>query len=103
LFVAVFDRRVKRGDPIMGDRAMQKANRSRSIVTDDKPSRRHPNRPHKRALKAAEMAVFVRQVGRKAQKRIEPNDRGYEDAFQRKLRQISPTDLNSLLYDDEND
>ena len=33
------------------------------------------NAAQKRALKTAQMAVYLKQVGRKAQKGVEPNDR----------------------------
>jgi len=65
--------------------------------------RRHPNGAEKRALKTAELARFVREAGRKAQKNTEPNDRRYDNAFQRKLRQIPAEELDRLLRDDEED
>jgi hypothetical protein len=73
------------------------------VPTDDKP-RRHPNRAEKRALKAAELAKFVRAVGRQAQKGVEPNDRrGVNLALQKKLRRIPPVELDRLFRDDEED
>jgi hypothetical protein len=70
------------------------------MVTDRKP-RRHPNRAQKHALKVAELARHVRAVGRKAQKRTEPNDRKDDPAFKKKLRSIQPEQLDRLLRDDE--
>jgi len=73
-----------------------------SLPEEVKP-RQHPNRAEKRALKTAELARFVRQAGRKAQKNTEPNDRRYDHALQRKLRQIPAEELDRLLRDDEED
>ena len=75
------------------------------VPTDDKsPARRHPNRAEKRALKAAELAEFVHAVGRPAQKGQEPNDRRRVDlSLHKKLRQVPPVELDSLLRDDEED
>jgi hypothetical protein len=67
----------------------------------DGRSRRHPNRAEKRALRVAELALQVRAVGRKAQKRVEPNDRKADPALKNKLRSIPPEHLDRLLRDDE--
>ena len=51
---------------------------SKSEKDDATPSpkpRRRLNAAQKRALKTAQMAVYLKQVGRKAQKGVEPNDR----------------------------
>jgi hypothetical protein len=70
-------------------------------VTADKP-RRYPNRAEKRALKSAELAEFMRAVGRPAQKGVEPNDRrGVDRRLQKKLRRIPPDEVDRLLRDDE--
>ena len=71
---------------------------------DDPPGRRHPNVAQRRALKAAELAMFVQAAGRPAQKRTEPNDRRRVDlALQRKLRRVPPVELDRLLRHDEED
>ena len=67
------------------------------------PKRRHLNAAEKRALKAASAHEFVKGYGRKAQKGIEPNDRSYDEKFDKALRQkqVKPEDLDRLLRDDE--
>jgi hypothetical protein len=70
-------------------------------LTDKKPKRRHPNRSERRSLRAAEVAVFVRQYGRRAQKGVEPNDRHYSRDLERTVRRLDPKTLDSLLRDDE--
>jgi hypothetical protein len=72
-------------------------------MVEESPPRRRPSRTEKRALKTAEIARFVRRTGRKAQKRVEPNDR-LSDAdveLQGKLRRMSPADLDALMREDE--
>ena len=53
-------------------------------MTDEKP-KRHANRQQRLALKAADVAIFVRQYGRKAQKGVEPNDRSYNSNVERRI------------------
>jgi hypothetical protein len=65
--------------------------------------RRRPNVDQKRALKAADLRVFVRQYGRKAQKRTEPNDRRYDTDIERIVKRMDPATLDRLLCDDEED
>ncbi|MFT3673509.1 hypothetical protein [Aestuariivirga sp.] len=69
-------------------------------VDKQKPKRR-PNRAEARALKAAEMAVYLRHASRKAQKGIEPNDRRTDPEFERKLKHMSPEEFFLLQQDDE--
>lgn len=71
-------------------------------MTEEKPSvRRHPNRAEKHGLRAGDVAIFIRQYGRKAQKNTEPNDRRYSAETVRKLRRISPLELDRLMRDEE--
>jgi len=69
----------------------------------EKPAKRkrRPNAAQKRALKTAELAVFVKKAGRKAQKRTEPNDRRYDTGVLRSLRQVRAEHLDRLLREDE--
>jgi hypothetical protein len=59
--------------------------------------RRHPNRSERRALRSVELAVFVRQYGRKAQKGVEPNDRRYDKDVEREVKRMDPITLDRLL------
>lgn len=53
------------------------------------------------ARKAAEAARYVRQIGRQAQKGIEPNDRRYDREFDQKARRMDPVHFNALINGDE--
>jgi hypothetical protein len=70
------------------------------VEEKDKP-RRRPNQDERRSLKSAEVAVFVRQYGRKAQKGVEPNDRRFNEDVERRVKQMDPLELDRLLRDDE--
>ncbi len=73
------------------------------LLSAEDKSHRRPNRSEKRALKVAEFARFMKAAGRKAQKRAEPNDRQYDHALQKRLRQIAPGEIDRLMRDDESD
>jgi hypothetical protein len=66
-------------------------------------SRRRRNAAQKRALKSAEIARFMKEVGRKAQKGVEPNDRRYDSTFAKSLRRMSPEELDRLAREDEDE
>ena len=63
--------------------------------------RRRPNRSERRALRSAELAIFIRQYGRKAQKGVEPNDRRYDKDVEREVKRMDPITLDRLMRDDE--
>ena len=42
-------------------------------------------------------ARYLRQVGRKAQKGVEPNDRRHDRRFEQKLKRMSPEDVDALF------
>lgn len=65
--------------------------------------RRKRTPEQKRALQAATVARFVRLYSRKAQKRIEPNDRRYERKTEAWIRRLPPSNLDHLLREDEDD
>lgn len=71
------------------------------MTKSDTPKRRHLNAEQKRALRAATLQTFVQKYGRKAQKRVEPNDRQYDREMEKAARQMKPDELDSLLRDDE--
>jgi hypothetical protein len=74
--------------------------RDRLIDEKGKP-RRHPKRDPRRSLRAAEVAVFVKQYGRKAQKGVEPNDRRFDEDVQRRVKQMNPLEFDRLIREDE--
>ena len=68
---------------------------------DEIPAKRRLNADEKRALEAETMRRFVQQYGRKAQKRVEPNDRHYDRAVERRAKRMPPLVLDALLNDDD--
>jgi len=52
---------------------------------------------------ASDVAVYLRQVGRKAQKGQNPNDRGHDRELEQKLRQMRPEDFDALIRAGEDD
>jgi len=55
----------------------------------------------RRERKAAEIQLYEKQVAKPAQKGQDPNDRRYDRNVERKLRQISPLELDALLAEDD--
>ena len=68
---------------------------------NEKPVRKHLNAAQKRALKAADLAMFSKRYGRKAQKFTEPNDRWYSRDLEKAAKAMRPEDLDRLMRDDE--
>ncbi|AZL58792.1 hypothetical protein EI545_08030 [Tabrizicola piscis] len=63
--------------------------------------RRHPNRAERRALRTAELSIFVKKYGRRAQKNADPNDRTHDRDVEKQIRQMDPIELDRLLREDE--
>jgi hypothetical protein len=59
------------------------------------------NLDQKRARKSAQLLTFVRRYGRKGQRGIEPNDRGYDHNFEHAVKRMPPDELDRLLREDE--
>jgi hypothetical protein len=59
--------------------------------------------PEKKQRLAAATAHYLRQIGRKAQKGVEPNDRGFDHELDEKLKRMRPEDVDTLFRggDDE--
>ena len=57
----------------------------------------------KREKLASNVAVYLKEVGRKAQKGQEPNDRGHDRELERKLRRMRPEDIDALMRSGEDD
>lgn len=53
-------------------------------------------RERKQRLGAA-TARYLRQIGRKAQKGVEPNDRQYDRELDEKLKRMRPEDVDALF------
>jgi hypothetical protein len=52
-------------------------------------------------MKAAALQLFVKQLGRKAQKGVEPNDRHYSREVELAASRLRPEELDELLRDGE--
>jgi len=57
--------------------------------------------PDKRRLASDAAARYLREVGRKRQKGIEPNDRSHDRKFEQKLKRLPPEDVDALFRGDE--
>jgi hypothetical protein len=63
--------------------------------------RRHLNADQKRGLALGAMRSFMQQYGRKAQRGVEPNDRGYSRRLEKTVKRMKPVELDRLLRDDD--
>ena len=59
--------------------------------------------PEKKQRLASATAHYLRQIGRKAQKGVEPNDRRFDHKLDEKLKRMRPEDVDTLFRggDDE--
>jgi len=67
------------------------------------PKRKRLNSDEKRERRAAGWQLFVKQIGRKAQRGIEPNDRKHSVKMDRRLRRMRPEDFDQLTRHGEDD
>jgi hypothetical protein len=68
-----------------------------------KVTSRKLNRDQKQARKVGQLATFVRQYARKAQRGVEPNDRRYDRSVEAAMNRMSADELDRLLREDEDD
>lgn len=59
------------------------------------------NRDQQRARKAGELAVFMRQYTRKAQRGVEPNDRQFDRSIESAVKRMPAAELDRLLREDD--
>lgn len=59
------------------------------------------NRDQQRARKAGELAVFMRQYARKAQRGVEPNDRQFDRGIESAVKRMPADELDRLLREDD--
>jgi hypothetical protein len=71
--------------------------------TERQQRKRRLNADEKRARRAERLRLFTKQVGRKAQKGIEPNDRRHDREIERKAKGMDPVEFDRLLRDGEED
>jgi hypothetical protein len=50
-----------------------------------------------------QVGTFLRLYGRRAQRGVEPNDRGYDPEVESYLRRLKPEELDRLLHGDEDE
>lgn len=70
-------------------------------MPEESNSRKRPNAEQRRQLKAAELQLFVKQCGRKAQRQTEPNDRKYDRKTVDSVRHMRPEEFDALLREGE--
>ena len=75
--------------------------RRQPAADDAKPERKKLNAGERRALKAADLQLFVKRVGRPAPKGKEPNDRSYSRDQVEAVRHMKPEDFDRFLRDGE--
>jgi len=46
-------------------------------------------------------AHYLRQIGRKAQKGVEPNDRGFDRKLDERLKRMRPEDVDALFREED--
>ena len=56
-----------------------------------------------RAKLVGDVALYLKKVGRKAQKGQEPNDRGHDRRLEQKLRRMRPEEFDAVIRDGEED
>jgi len=61
------------------------------------PMTKRRNRRKQAGRVEADVTLFIRQYGRKANKRIDPNDRHYDRQIEKLAKKMPPEELNRLL------
>lgn len=51
----------------------------------------------------SKIGIFQRRYSRKAQKGVEPNDRGYDKKFEKIVKRLAPEELSELLHGKQNE
>lgn len=71
--------------------------------TEQPKPKRRKNAAEKRALRAEQLRLFAKQVGRKAQKNTEPNDRKHDREVERTVKKMDPAEFDRLLRDGDDE
>jgi hypothetical protein len=71
--------------------------------SDTSPKRKRLDRKAKRDRTAESWQLFVKLIGRKAQRGVEPNDRKHSKQMDRRLRRMRPEDFDQLIRYGEDD
>ena len=50
---------------------------------------------------SGDLAIFIREYARKAQRGTEPNDRRYDRKLEQQMKTLKPEELSALLNDEE--
>ena len=61
------------------------------------------NLDQKRALRAEDVRLFVKQIGRQAQSGKEPNDRRHSREIERRVQHMTLEEFDQMLRDGEED
>lgn len=69
----------------------------------NEPKLKRLSASEKRERRAASWQLFVKQIGRKAQRGVEPNDRKHDVPMDRSLRRMRPEDFDRFTRYGEED
>ena len=72
-------------------------------MSDAEPKKRKLTLEQRRSLREAELARFVRQYARKAQRGEGANDRNYDRDVQYRIKRLKPSELDELLRENSVD
>jgi hypothetical protein len=72
-------------------------------MTQDENDRQPKKRRRTRRVSQAEVAAFLRQYGRKAQRGHEPNDRAYSRTVEKKIRRMKAEELDRLIRGEDSE
>jgi hypothetical protein len=62
-----------------------------------------PPNSDRRSRRAEQYRLFVKQVGRQAQRGVEPNDRHYDPDFAKAVRRMHPEEFDAFLREGDDD
>jgi hypothetical protein len=66
-------------------------------MSSDPSDSQSKKRRKKRRLSEADVSLFLRKYGRKAQRGHEPNDRSYNRGVEDKIKRMKPEDVDRLI------
>lgn len=75
----------------------------KQLEGDAAPKRKRLNADQKRERRAAGWQLLIKQIGRRAQRGVEPNDRKHSKKVDVRLRRMRPEDFDRLIRHGEED
>lgn len=71
----------------------------RKLAGSEDKRKKKLNSAQRRALKSADLRLFAKEYGRKAQRGQDPNDRSYSRDIEKEVKAMKPEKLDKLLRD----